>query len=245
MGTAADSGPAPGGPGPDGDLDWLVVRGRGRSASRVLDVAARSLDTARAFSAFTPRVVVATTAASMQGAASPATAASAHALHLIAADALELPFRDGAFGVVTCRSTAHCFRELLPALRQIARVLRPGGALLLAERLAHDDTDATAFMGEVERRRDPTHVRAFRPLEWTAFLRAAGLTVIDDVVLVRTRGWDDWVRSAGLDAGARRELDRYVLAAPAPHREAFHFALDGDRIVSFTEETLALRADKD
>src|SRR6266851_3642612 len=77
-------------------------------------------------------------------------------------------------------SAAHHFPALLPALRQVARVLRAGGSFLVEDIQGHDDEDAAAFILEVERRRDPSHVRAFRHLEWTAFLRAAGLTVIDE-----------------------------------------------------------------
>ena len=41
------------------------------------------------------------------------------------------------------------------------------------------DAELAAFMTDIERRRDPSHVRAFRQIEWTAFLRAVGLTVTD------------------------------------------------------------------
>ena len=103
-----------------------------------------------------------------------------------------LPFRAGTFGTVTCRIAAHHFPALLPALREVARVLRAGGSFLVQDILGHEDAEAAAFITEVERRRDPSHVRAFRQLEWTAFLRAAGLTVMDEAVMSKRRSWDDW-----------------------------------------------------
>src|SRR5207244_1574598 len=93
----------------------------------------------------------------------------------VGGDAGTLPFRDGSFDIVTCRTAAHHFADVAAAIRQIQRVLRPGGALLLQDILGHDDSEASAFMSEVERRRDPSHVRSYRAVEWKAFLRAAGV----------------------------------------------------------------------
>ena len=140
---------------------------------------------------------------------------------------------------------AHHFAELLPALRQVARVLRPGGSFLVEDILGHDDAELAAFMSDVERRRDPSHVRAFRQIEWTAFLRAAGLTVIDEAVVSKVRDWDDWTARAQMSSIAKRDLDRVVLAAPARCRDAFDFTVEAGRIRSFTTRLLLLRADRD
>ena len=100
-------------------------------------------------------------------------------------------------------------------------------------------------MSDVERRRDPSHVRAFRQIEWTAFLRAAGLTVIDEAVVSKVRDWDDWTARAQMSSIAKRDLDRVVLAAPARCRDAFDFTVEAGRIRSFTTRLLLLRADRD
>src|SRR5262249_5131609 len=153
--------------------------------------------------------------------------------------------RDESFGVVTCRIAAHHFPALLPPLRQIARVLGRGGSFLVQDIMGHDDDEAAAFLLEVEKRRDPSHVRAYRQPEWTAFLRAAGLTVIDEAVVDKVRPWEEWTTRARMTREARAALDRFVLAASDRCREAYRFEVDGDRIVSFTDRMLLLRADKD
>ncbi len=154
-----------------------------------------------------------------------------------------LPFKDESFGVVTCRIAAHHFPELLPPLRQVARVLRRGGSFLVEDILGHEDPDIAAFMMEVERRRDPSHVRAFRQIEWTAFLRAAGLTVIEEAIL-KVRPWDDWT---GEPRWRRRQVTWTPSSSPPrPYRDAFEFTLDAaGRIRSFTTTLLLIRADRD
>jgi SAM-dependent methyltransferase len=227
------------------DLDWLLARGRERGARRVLDIATGGGHTALAFSRFTPSVVaVDLTLPMLEAARDFATREGTH-VRFLAADAEALPFRDGAFGTVTCRIAAHHFPALLPALRQIARILRPGGSLLAQDILGHDDAEIAAFIIEVERRRDPSHVRAYRQIEWTAFLRAAGLTVMDETTMSKVRVWDEWTGRMRMTSEARADLDRFVLAAPARCHEAFDFVIDGGRVVSFTDRMLLLRADRD
>jgi SAM-dependent methyltransferase len=228
------------------DLEQLLTWGRRRGAVRVLDVATGGGHTALAFSRFTPSVVaVDLTVPMLQAARSFMAAQGAPGIRLLAADVDALPFRDGTFGTVTCRLAAHHFPALLPPLREVARVLRAGGSFLVQDIRGHDDEEAAGFITEVERRRDPSHVRAFRQLEWTAFLRAAGLTVMDEAVLSGRRDWTDWTGRARMTAEARADLERFVLDAPARCREAFDFEVDGGRIVSFSDRLLLLRADRD
>ena len=232
------------------DLEQLLVWGRKRGSKRVLDVATGGGHTALAFSRLTASVVAVDLTQPMLRAAREFTAAQAggpeaRPIRFLAADAEALPFRAGTFGTVTCRLAAHHFPALLPALREAARVLRAGGSFLVQDILGHDDEEAAAFITEVERRRDPSHVRAFRQLEWTAFLRAAGLTVMDEAVMSRRRSWSDWTARMRMTAEARADLERFVLGAPARCREAFEFAIEQDRIVSFSDRMLLLRADRD
>lgn len=49
----------------------------------------------------------------------------------VAADAHRMPFRGATFGTVICNSCLPHFDELPRALREIARVIRPGGALVV------------------------------------------------------------------------------------------------------------------
>jgi SAM-dependent methyltransferase len=202
--------------------------------------------TALAFSRFTPSVVaVDLTLPMLRGAREFVEGQGGGAVRFLAADAEALPFQAGSFGTVTCRLAAHHFPALLPPLREVARVLRAGGSFLMQDILGHDDEEAAAFITEVERRRDPSHVRAFRQLEWTAFLRAAGLTVMDEAVLSGRRDWKEWTDRMRMTPAARADLERFVLAAPARCREAFDFAIEDGRIASFSDRLLLLRADRD
>jgi ubiquinone/menaquinone biosynthesis C-methylase UbiE len=50
-----------------------------------------------------------------------------------AADVRDLPADDGAFDLVTCQGLLHHLAGLDPALRELARVMRPGGLFYISE----------------------------------------------------------------------------------------------------------------
>jgi ubiquinone/menaquinone biosynthesis C-methylase UbiE len=228
------------------DLRTLLGWGRARHARHVLDVATGGGHTALAFASVAARVVAVDLTEPMLHAARDFIASrGTDNVAFVAGDVEALPFREGAFEIVTCRIAAHHFADPATAMRQITRVLAPGGSLLLQDILGSDDADANAFITEVERRRDPSHVKAYRAAEWKALLRAAGLTIIEDTTVSKVRSWQEWVARMRMTPEARTDLERFVREAPARLREAFDFRLSADVIESYTDRQILLRADRD
>ena len=228
------------------DLERLVTWGRRCGAQRVLDVATGGGHTALGFAGFTAAVVaVDLTLPMLKAARGFVRGKGAVNVRFLAADVETLPFRDGSFAVVTCRTAAHHFPAILPALKEVARVLEPGGSLLLQDILGHDDGELAAFILEVEKRRDPSHVRALPQREWAAFLKAAGMTVIDEGILSKVRPWEEWTGRMRMKPDAKAALERYVLDAPAHCRDGFGFRVEQGHIESFTDRMILLRADRD
>jgi len=89
-------------------------------------------------------------------------------------DVEELPFSDGSFDLVTSRYSAHHYPHPDRALREIARVLEPGGAFLLVDVVAPDDPRADLLLNRIEALRDPSHVRDHIVGQWGDMLAASG-----------------------------------------------------------------------
>jgi SAM-dependent methyltransferase len=84
-----------------------------------------------------------------------------------------LPFADGSFDVVACRTAAHHFADVRAAVREMARVA--GDCVLLVDTMHMGDD-----VEEAEKLRDPSHVRNYTDSEWREVVVEAGLG-IDDV----------------------------------------------------------------
>ncbi len=93
------------------------------------------------------------------------------------ADSHALPFRDRAFDIVTCRRAAHHFSNITKALREMKRVLRSDGRLVVDDRSVPEDDFVDFCMNELDRLHDVSHVREYRPSQWRRLLEASGFTV--------------------------------------------------------------------
>jgi SAM-dependent methyltransferase len=227
------------------DLDRLVAWGHALAPRRLLDVATGAGHTAIAFALdVAPSVVACDLTEAMLRTARDFAAKRGARIGFVAGEVESLPFAAGAFDAVTCRIAPHHFADVPAAVREVARVLRPGGSFLLQDILGHDDAECAAFVTEVERRRDPSHVRAYTATEWRAMLRDAGLAVVDESLVAKVRPWDEWTGRMRMSPEGRRALDDYVRSAPDHCRAAFDFRLAGDRVEAFTDRMLLVRADR-
>ena len=85
-----------------------------------------------------------------------------------------LPFADGSFDFIATRYSAHHWLDVPAALREIRRVVKPGGCVMMMDVVAPEDVLFDTFIQTVEMLRDPSHVRDYSVREWTDMLKAAG-----------------------------------------------------------------------
>lgn len=88
-------------------------------------------------------------------------------------DVYALPFPDAHFSIVSSRYAFHHFLHPLNALREMKRVCKPGGRIVVADS-APMAAKADAF-NMMERLRDPSHTRALAPEEMVGLFTEAGL----------------------------------------------------------------------
>jgi ubiquinone/menaquinone biosynthesis C-methylase UbiE len=86
-----------------------------------------------------------------------------------------LPFAEGSFDYVFSRYSAHHWHDLDAGLREVARVLKPGGTAAVVDSLSPGAPLLDTYLQTVEVLRDPSHVRSYARTEWDAALVRAGL----------------------------------------------------------------------
>jgi len=91
----------------------------------------------------------------------------------VQADATRLPHRNRQFSIVTSRLAFHHLEQPLEVLREMVRVCRRGGRVVVVD-VAPAADKAEAF-DRMEKLRDPSHTRALPVEEMTALFAAAGL----------------------------------------------------------------------
>lgn len=135
----------------------------------------------------------------------------------LAGEAYGLPFRDGTFDLVVSIGVLQALAEPERVLDEIARVLRPGGALVIEALNRRALIARGRRLAEVMQRRPP-RVRAWDPLEVVAWLDRRGLDLLErDGIYLPPRGMPALDRLLGGDSGGAA-FDRHPpLATLAAH----------------------------
>ncbi|MGI9140317.1 MAG: methyltransferase domain-containing protein [Gemmatimonadaceae bacterium] len=95
-----------------------------------------------------------------------------HGASLVAGDAVSLPFDAASFDVVISSSSLHCWDDPAAGLRELSRVLRPGGHLVVTD-WCHDYLTCR-LLDRVLRVTDPAHRRTLGTAELRRDLIGAG-----------------------------------------------------------------------
>jgi ubiquinone/menaquinone biosynthesis C-methylase UbiE len=123
------------------------------------------------------------------------------------ADAHDLPMGAETFAGVACRRTAHHFVDVDRAVGEMARVLRPGGRLVIDDRSVPEDSFVDRFLNALDTAHDPSHVREYSPSEWARMLESAGLRVLQRETYTQRRAVSEHARGIPEEnAGRMRAL---------------------------------------
>ncbi len=164
-------------------------------------------------------------------------------VNFVVADAERLPFLDATFTLVTARIAPHHYADIRAAVKEMARVLAPGGGLVLEDNIAPEDPLLDALVNEWDGRRDPSHVREYTVSEWRGLLAEAGLEVMHVETARKAQDFTEWVERMQMPDEARRALERDILSAPAAARDHFEVIEREGRLVSWTADYAILRAE--
>lgn len=156
------------------------------------------------------------------------------------------PYPDEIFDLVTCRVAAHHFSSPPKFIAETARVLRPGGYLLLIDGTVEDgQPEAEAWIHAVEKWRDPSHHRFLTPHTWAALCKTSGLRVVDSSIKPFKQPDLNWYFEAAATPDENRiQVLECVARASEKVRAFFHLAEEDGHIVWWWQR-LTLIAIKD
>jgi SAM-dependent methyltransferase len=157
-------------------LAMIVKAASPRATDTVLDVACGGGLVARAFA---PHVRHATgidvTPAMLATARQAAAEKGLENTSWDQGDVTTLPYGDGNFDIVATRFSFHHFLEPLAVLKEMARVCKPGGRIVVVDSCPSEDKAKAAAFNRLELLRDPSHTRALPLSEMKSLFAAAGL----------------------------------------------------------------------
>lgn len=217
------------------DLSRMVELAAPSAGDRMLDIATGGGHVARVFAPHVAEVVASDLTPEILGHAARAFAEwGVKNVSTAVADAEALPFDAASFDLVTCRIAPHHFPDPPAFVREVARVLRPGGRVVLVDSTVPDGDDG-AFFNRFEKLRDPSHVRSLTIHEWVRLLEEAGFQVDAVETFTKRHDFADWVSRSRTSEADRRELERMMLTAPEERQRRFLVEIADRNLAGFTD----------
>jgi ubiquinone/menaquinone biosynthesis C-methylase UbiE len=221
-------------------LDRMVELVGPKPRWRVLDVATGGGHTALAFAPLVREVVASDlTRAMLLAARGFIRERGASNVVFAAADACNLPFASAGFDLVTCRVAPHHFPDCGQFVRETARVLRPGGVAAVID-VVPEDRAAADFLNALEKRRDPSHVRAYTAAEWLRLFEDAGLHVESTEFFRKARDFDSWAAMQGAGEDMVAELRVMIEGARDGARKSLAPETRGGKLRFYLTEILVV-----
>lgn len=153
-----------------------------------------------------------------------------HAVEALLFPAEEMPFADRTFDLVNVRVAPHHFSSPLTFMREVFRVLKPGGHFVLIDGTVPDhDVETAEWLNRVEKWRDPSHGELLAPAKWRELSASAGLEVLrTSVHRLEQPGLSWYFETAATPVPNRHKVLEAVRTASASVREEMRLVNDGD-----------------
>jgi len=119
-------------------------------------------------------------------------------------DAEQLPYPDGTFDLVICECTVHHLERPERALREMVRVARPDGRVVVIDSLAPESDAKFELHNQIECLRDRSHTRSLRLTTFLALFEQLGLEIVRQTQKRRERSFNQWMLRAGLQPHHKR-----------------------------------------
>lgn len=151
-----------------------------------------------------------------------------------------LPFAGASFDVVISRYSAHHWHDVGQALREVKRVLKPGGTLIMMDVMSPGHPVRNIWLQTVEALRDTSHVQNYSSGEWLSMITEAGLisrTLTTDRLVLEFASWVARMRTPQPLCEAIR-----LYQQSASHDVQRYFELQDDG--SFTSDIIMVEAQK-
>lgn len=116
-----------------------------------------------------------------------------------AGDADQLPCPDATFDLVTCQCSIHHMPKPELALKEMIRVLKPEGRLVIIDTLGPESDAKFELHNRIESIRDPSHAESLRLTTFLRLFEEHGLEIARQALKRRSRSFNHWMRRAGIE----------------------------------------------
>ncbi len=157
-------------------------------------------------------------------------------------DVESLPFANESFDIVSCRFAFHHFPDPVKALREMKRVCKTHGRIVLVDGVSSEDREKSLFHNRIEKLRDPSHVRIYMLSEMEQMFNDIGATVAAITHWDIPQDFEDWMKRAGTGEEGTKIIKGLMKESIESDGTGLRIYLEDGRL-GFTYDTVILVAE--
>lgn len=147
-------------------------------------------------------------------------------VELVAADGMRLPLRSGSVDLATTAQALHHIFQPVEVLKELRRVVRPGGRVLVVDSVTTESIEEALAMNELDLLRDPSHAAFRSPSTMKVLVQAAGLSIVDEHLSVGQQRLSEWIWPGEFAEGTLDKVRRFI--EQRGHETGMKFESDGE-----------------
>lgn len=129
-------------------------------------------------------------------------------------DATATSLPNASFDGAVTRFSLHHVPVPARLIRELARVVRPGGTIAILDHIADTDAEARSWSQEIERLRDPSHWACLSVQHLRALGRNVGLDLAYERTIPFELDFDDWLHRGTADQAAHELIELAIAQRP-------------------------------
>lgn len=228
-----------------GDLNTLIEMAQAEKSDLALDAATGGGHTANALAPLVKQVTALDLTPEMLASAKKFITDNGHSnVEFVEGDAENMPFDDETFDIVTCRIAPHHFPNIKDFIKEVYRVLKPGGRFLLNDNAAPEVDEFDHFYNKIEKLRDYSHFRAWKKTEWLHMLEMENFEIHEMHRFEKHFEFEDWCTRMHLTDDEVENLTDIMLNANEYVKHKFRIQEQIGKIESFQGEAVLLSSVK-
>ena len=226
------------------DLDMIIKFAKPKKNMKMLDVATGAGHVAIKFSKYVNKVIaVDITPKMIRESEKNINTLDIANIEIKIMGAEKLLFKKEHFDLITCRYAPHHFNNVNKFLSEVYRVLKYNGMFVLIDIISSRDYIFDKFINNINKIRDPTHMRSYTKEEWLSMIEKSKLKVVDVENFRNEHNLNDWLKRAKTDKENVKEIKKIISNCNIKIKDKFDIKYTKNK-KTFTEDNIIITCKK-
>ena len=132
-------------------------------------------------------------------------------IYFLRTDSEKISISDSSLDYVSVRIAPHHFSEISSFLKEVFRVLKPGGKFIFVDNICPEEENEAELYNIFEKKRDPSHNKCFSMSKLNEMFINAEFNILHTEKIIKKMDFPEWIDRPHIDQNIITELENILL----------------------------------